>query len=77
MDTRVEKDSLGNVHVPKNKYYGAQTQRSIENFRIGNEKMPIKLIHAIGIIKKAAAIVNCELKLLPKEKKDLIVSVMR
>jgi len=75
MDTRIEKDSFGDIPVPKNKYYGAQTQRSLENFRIGNEKMPIKIIHAIAIIKKAAAIVNCELKLLPKEKKDLIVSV--
>lgn len=73
MKTRVERDSLGEVHVPADKYYGAQTERSRENFLIGGEKMPIEVIHALAVIKKAAAIVNSELGLLPKEKRDLIV----
>ncbi len=73
MKTRIERDSLGEVHVPADKYYGAQTERSRENFLIGGEKMPIEVIHALAIIKKAAAIVNSELGLLPKEKRDLIV----
>jgi fumarate hydratase class II len=72
---RKETDSLGSIDVPSDKYWGAQTQRSIENFPIGNEQMPIELIHALGIVKKAAALVNYDLKLLSKEKKDLIVKV--
>ncbi len=72
---RKETDSLGVVEVPSDKYWGAQTQRSIENFPIGKEKMPIELIHALGLVKKAAALVNYDLKLLSKEKKDLIVKV--
>ncbi len=71
---RIEKDSLGEVEVPSDRYYGAQTMRSFENFQIGREKMPIEVIHALALIKKAAAIVNCDLKLLPPEKRDLIVS---
>lgn len=71
---RKESDSLGEVAVPKDRYYGAQTQRSLENFRIGTEKMPIEVIHALAYVKKAAAIVNAELGILPKEKRDLIVS---
>jgi fumarate hydratase class II len=74
MKKRIEKDSLGDVEVPAEKYYGAQTQRSIENFPIGTETMPVELIHALGIIKKAAAIVNEKLGLLSKEKKDWIVA---
>lgn len=72
---RKETDSLGSIEVPKDKYWGAQTQRSIENFVIGKEKMPIELIHALGVVKKAAALVNHDLKLLSKEKRDLIVKV--
>ncbi len=72
---RKETDSLGSIDVPSDKYWGAQTQRSIENFPIGKEKMPIELIHALGIVKKAAALVNYDLKLLSKEKRDLIVKV--
>ncbi len=75
MEMRQESDSLGEIKVPAHKYWGAQTQRSIENFPIGHEKMPIELIHAIGIVKKASALVNHELGLLSKEKKDLIVPV--
>jgi len=73
MSFRVEEDSMGKINVPANKYYGAQTARSLENFKIGGERMPKELVRALGIIKKAAAQVNLELKLLPKEKADLIV----
>lgn len=71
---RLEKDSLGEVSVPSEKYYGAQTQRSIENFKIGTEKMPIELIQALAIVKKAAAVVNQELGLLSQEKAHLIIA---
>lgn len=70
---RKETDSLGVVEVPSDKLWGAVTQRSLENFRIGGERMPLEVIHALGIVKKAAAIVNAELKLLPSDKRDLIV----
>ncbi|HKY99918.1 MAG TPA: class II fumarate hydratase [Rhabdochlamydiaceae bacterium] len=75
MKKRIEKDSLGEIEVPAHKYYGAQTQRSILNFSVGHEKMPNEMIYAIAVVKKAAAIVNEELGLLPKEKRDLIVTV--
>jgi fumarate hydratase class II len=71
--TRVETDSMGSIKVPDEKYWGAQTQRSIQNFPIGTEKMPIELIHALGLVKKAAALVNHELGLLAPKKKELIV----
>jgi fumarate hydratase, class II len=70
---RTETDSMGSIQVSGDKYWGAQTQRSIQNFPIGTEKMPIELIHALGIIKKAAALVNHELGLLDAKKRDLIV----
>ncbi len=73
MKFRKETDSLGEVLVPADKLYGAQTQRSLENFRIGGDLMPIEVIRALGVVKKAAALVNTELGLLPKEKCDLIV----
>lgn len=75
MKKRIERDSLGEVEVPADKYWGAQTQRSIENFPIGKEKMPIELIYALGVVKKAAALVNTELGLLPKDKMAIIVEV--
>ena len=59
MDYRTEKDSMGPVQVPNDRYYGAQTQRSLNNFKIGNEQFPREFIRAYGIIKKAAAAVNC------------------
>ncbi len=71
--TRVETDSMGSIKVPDDKYWGAQTQRSIQNFPIGTEKMPIELIRALGIVKKASALVNHDLGLLSPKKKDLIV----
>ena len=58
MGTRTERDSIGSIEVPSEKYYGAQTQRSYENFKIGDERFPREFIRAYGIIKKAAAIVN-------------------
>ncbi len=71
---RVEKDSLGEIEVPTDRYFGAQTMRSIQNFPIGFDQMPIEVIHALALIKKAAAIVNCNLKLLPQDKKELIIA---
>ncbi|MBR0597301.1 class II fumarate hydratase [Sinanaerobacter chloroacetimidivorans] len=64
MPYRVEQDSMGKIKVPSDKLWGAQTQRSLENFRIGTEKMPIEIIRAFAILKKAAAMANMELKLL-------------
>lgn len=72
---RIEKDSLGEIQVESSCNWGAQTQRSIENFEIGDELMPIKLIHAIAIVKKCAAIANAKLGLLDKSKAALIVSI--
>lgn len=72
---RIEKDTLGDVEVPADKYWGAQTQRSHCNFQIGHDKMPLAVIYALAIIKKAAAIVNCENKLLTEVKRDLIAQV--
>jgi fumarate hydratase class II len=73
MTTRVETDSMGPVEVPADKYYGAQTMRSRMNFRIGEETMPIEIVRAFGILKKAAAITNNELDNLDEEICDLIV----
>jgi len=76
MHYRTEYDTLGPVEVPADKYWGAQTQRSIENFKIGpRASMPREVIHAFGYLKKAAAITNHELGVLPAEKKDLISQV--
>ncbi|WP_185877447.1 class II fumarate hydratase [Blattabacterium cuenoti] len=73
---RIEKDILGKVKIPINKYWGAQTERSKINFKIGqNGSMPIEIIYAISIIKKAAAISNFELGILSEYKKNLIVKV--
>lgn len=66
MNFREEKDSFGIIKVPSNKYWGAQTERSFENFKIGKEKMPIQLIRALAILKKAAALTNVEMKTLDK-----------
>lgn len=67
MDYRIEKDSFGEIKVPKDKYWGAQTQRSLENFKISNEKMPLEIIKAFAILKKSAAIVNNSLGLLDEK----------
>ena len=76
MEYRIEKDTMGEVRVPTDKYWGAQTQRSVENFKIGpSGSMPKEIIEAFGYLKKAAAITNCELGVLPEEKQNAIVSV--
>jgi len=71
--TRVESDSMGEVEVPSNVYWGAQTQRSLQHFEIGPDIMPPELIWAFGILKKAAALVNQDLGKLPADKAKLIV----
>jgi fumarate hydratase class II len=73
MSYRIETDSMGEIQVPNDRYYGAQTARSLIHFKIGGERMPREMIWAFGILKKAAALVNKELGLLPAEKADLIV----
>lgn len=73
MEYRIETDTMGEVKVPVDKYYGAQTARSLMNFKIGGETFPREIIRALGILKKAAALTNNELGMLPKEKSDLIV----
>jgi fumarate hydratase class II len=73
MDYRTESDSMGEIKVPTNKYYGAQTARSLMNFKIGGDRFPRELIRALGILKKAAAMTNKELGILSADKADLIV----
>ena len=75
MDIRIEKDSMGPVEVPADKYWGAQTQRSLNNFKIGNRKMPKEIIVAFAYLKKAAALTNLDLGVLPEEKANLIAQV--
>ncbi len=76
MEYRIEKDSIGEIHVPMGKYWGAQTQRSILNFGIGPAgSMPMEIIYAFAYLKKAAAIANHKLGLLPMEKMELIMQV--
>ena len=73
MKTRSESDSIGAIDVPADRYWGAQTQRSLQNFKIGGHRFPRGMIRAFGIVKKAAALVNCDLGKLPRDKCDLIV----
>ena len=68
MGYRIEKDTMGEMRVPDDKYWAAQTERSFENFKIGTEIMPREITHAFGILKKAAAIANYNLGKLPEEK---------
>jgi fumarate hydratase class II len=75
MKTRIEKDTMGTIEVPADKYWGAQTQRSFNNFKIGGDIMPKEVIYAMAIVKKAAAITNKQLGKLPEDKAALIVSV--
>jgi len=70
---RIETDSMGEIEVPSDRYYGAQTARSLIHFDIGKETMPREIIRGMGILKKASALVNAELGLLQKDKKDLII----
>ncbi len=73
MEYRIETDTMGEIKVPVNKYYGAQTARSLMNFKIGGERFPRELIRALGIVKKAVALVNKDLGKLPAEKAALII----
>jgi len=75
MKTRIEKDTMGEVKVPADKYWGAQTQRSKENFKIGDGRMPIEIVQAFGYLKKAAAATNLELGVLSEEKAYQIMQV--
>ena len=72
MEYRIEHDSMGEMRVPADCYWGAQTQRSFQNFRIGTEKMPVEIIHAFAVLKKAAAIANCRLGRLDKKRCETI-----
>src|SRR5215813_932573 len=73
--TRVETDSLGSIEVPAGHYWGAQTQRSLVHFDIGDDRMPKQVYHAYGYVKKAAALVNTRAGRLPQWKADLISRV--
>lgn len=75
MSFRIEKDTMGPVEVPADKYWGAQTQRSKMNFTIGGQKIPMEVIRAFAILKKAAAHTNTELGVLPKDKMEIISTV--
>ena len=79
MKYRIEHDSMGEVKVPADRYWGAQTQRSLENFPIGIEKMPIEVVHAFGAMKLAAATVNADLvpSRMTEEKKNALVAAAR
>ena len=73
MQHRTETDTMGTIEVPADRYYGAQTARSLQNFRIGGDRFPREMIRALGILKKAAARVNTELGALPRDTADLII----
>ncbi|WP_062352681.1 class II fumarate hydratase [Bacillus kwashiorkori] len=75
MDYRIERDTMGEVKVPADRYWGAQTQRSLMNFAIGIEKMPIEVIKAFAVLKRSCAVANKKLEKLPEEKADTIVTV--
>jgi len=75
MSVRIEKDTMGPVEVPSEKYWGAQTQRSLNNFKIGNQPMPLDIIYAFAYLKKAAALTNLDLGVLDKKKAELIAQV--
>jgi fumarate hydratase class II len=72
-DTRIESDSMGEIAVPADRYWGAQTQRSLQNFKIGGERMPIPLVRALGLVKQAAAETNIELGILDRKLGEAIV----
>lgn len=71
--TRVESDSMGEIEVPNDKYWGAQTERSLHHFNIGQDIMPVEITHAFGILKKAAALTNRDLGKLAQDKAELII----
>ena len=69
---RIEQDSMGQIEVPAERYWGAQTQRSIQNFKIGGERFPREMIWALGVVKQAIAEVNHELGLLTRDQAEVI-----
>ncbi|MBD0156888.1 class II fumarate hydratase, partial [Acinetobacter baumannii] len=73
MQTRIEHDTMGEIEVPNEALWGAQTQRSLQNFKIGQERLPRAMIRAMGLVKKAAAITNAELGQLPQDLSQYIV----
>src|SRR6202158_5861064 len=75
--TRTETDSFGPIEVPADRYWGAQTERSRQNFRIGHDRMPIGIVHALGIVKLASAETNRELGLLDQRRARAIVRAAR
>ena len=76
MSYRIEKDTMGEVKVPADKYWGAQTERSRNNFKIGPAaSMPLDIVYGFAYLKKAAAYANCELGVLSEEKRNLISHV--
>src|SRR5205807_9857128 len=75
--TRTETDSFGPIEVPADRYWGAQTERSRQNFRIGHDRMPIAIIHALGIVKLAAAATNRELGLLDQRRASALARAAR
>src|SRR5436190_2873479 len=74
---RIEKDSMGEVKVPAQAYYGAQTQRAVENFPISGQPLPKRLIHALGLVKVAAAVANRDLGKLKKEIAEPVIQAAR
>ena len=74
MSVRIEKDSMGEIEVPADRLWGAQTQRSLENFKIGKDHFPREMIRAFGVLKKCAAFVNSELGLLDPHKAKSIAA---
>lgn len=74
MKSRIERDSIGEIEVAVDKLWGAQTQRSFQNFKIGIEKMPLQVVHALAMIKRSAALVNQKLGKMEKEKADAITA---
>ncbi|MDH4617442.1 class II fumarate hydratase [Brevibacillus sp. AY1] len=74
MDYRIERDTLGEIQVPASAWWGAQTQRSLQNFRIGTEKMPLEVVRMFGVLKKSAALANHKLGKLDDEKARVIVA---
>jgi fumarate hydratase class II len=75
--TRIETDSMGDIPVAADKYWGAQTERSLHHFNIGSDLMPLEVIHAFGILKEAAALTNLELGKLHDEKAQFIIQAAR
>ncbi|NCB64166.1 MAG: class II fumarate hydratase, partial [Clostridia bacterium] len=75
MEFRIEHDTMGQVNVPADKYWGAQTQRSLENFRIGTERMPPEIISAFALLKKSAALANLKLGMLDQARTEAIAGV--